>query len=92
VKPTLADAANTEIPAYLALLRRGLSVSYEPLSPGAATRYWVAEDAGCRYVADDLLSLLGLVALYETRGSDWQASDEQIDRFVAEFGVYVYGG
>jgi hypothetical protein len=86
VKPTLADAANTEIPAYLALLRRGLSVSYESISPGASTCAWVAEDAGCRYVADDLLSLLGLVALYQTRGPEWQASDEQIDRFLAEFG------
>jgi hypothetical protein len=86
VKSTLADAANTEIPAYLALLRRGLSVTYESASPGSAEGFWVAEDAGCRYVADNILSLLGLVALYETRGLEWQASDEQIDRFLAEFG------
>jgi hypothetical protein len=32
------------------------------------------------------LTLLGLVALYETRGPEWQASDEQIERFLAEFG------
>jgi hypothetical protein len=90
VKPNLTDAANTEIPAYLALLRRGLSLSYGPIAPGAETSSWIAEDAGCRYIADDLLSLLGLVALYEARGPDWQASDEQIDRFLAEFGG-VYG-
>ena len=63
MKPTLAVAANTEIPAYLAFCGRGLSVSYEPISPGAATSSWVAEDANRRYVADDLVSLLGLVAL-----------------------------
>src|SRR5262249_37901356 len=34
---------------------------------------------------DDPVTLLGLAALVETRGDGWQASDEEIDRFVAEF-------
>lgn len=86
MKPTLADAANTVIPAYLALLQRGLSVSRESASSDAAEAYWIAEDAARRFVAEDPLALLGLVALYETRGPEWQASDEQIDCFLAEFG------
>ena len=49
--------------------------------------YWVAQDAGHRFVAEDLVTLLGLVALYETRGPGWQASDEEIDQFIAEFGI-----
>ena len=85
MKPTLADAANTVIPAYLALLQRGLSVRREPVSSGGTEVWWIAEDAARRFVAEDPLALLGLVALYETRGLEWQASDEQIDRFIAEF-------
>jgi hypothetical protein len=86
VKPTLADAANTVIPAYLALLQRGLSVTRESAPSDGAEDCWIAEDADRRFVAEHPVALLGLVALYETRGSEWQASDEQIDRFLAEFG------
>jgi hypothetical protein len=86
VKPMLAGAPNTVIPAYLALLQRGLSVRREPASGSGRGSYWVAEDAGHRFVAEDPLTLLGLVALDETRGPDWQASDEEIDRFLAQFG------
>jgi hypothetical protein len=87
MKPTLADAANTLVPAYLALLQRGFSVSRESGSSDDSEAWWIAEDADRRFVAADPLALLGLVALYETRGSEWQASDEQIDRFLAEFGI-----
>jgi hypothetical protein len=86
VKPTLADAANTLIPAYLALRQRGLSVHRQPSSACDQVSHWVAEDAGHRFVAEDPLTLLGLVALHETRGLEWQASDEEVDRFLAEFG------
>jgi hypothetical protein len=88
MKPTLANAANTLVPAYLALLQRGLSVSRDPsLVTDSREHYWIAEDTDVRFVAEDLVALLGLVALYETRVPSWQASDEEIDRFLAQFGV-----
>lgn len=88
MKSTLAAAANTLIPAYLALLQRGLSVSRHPsLVTESEEEYWVAENADCRFIAEDPLMLLGLVALRETRGADWKASDEEIERFLAEFGL-----
>ena len=87
MKPTLADAANTIVPAYLTLLQRGVSVYRQPSAVTDSGMLWVAEDAGHRFVAEDLLVLLGLVALHETRGPQWQASDEEIERFLAEFGV-----
>jgi hypothetical protein len=68
-------------------LQRGLAVSRESASADAAEARWIAEDAAQRFVAEDPLALLGLVALYEARGPEWQASDEQIDRFLAEFGA-----
>jgi hypothetical protein len=87
MKPTLADAGNTLVPAYLALLQRGLSVCREPSAVTDSGMLWVAESAGHRFVAEDLVTLLGLVAIHQTRGPNWQASDEEIDRFLAEFGV-----
>jgi hypothetical protein len=87
MKPTLADAGNAIVPAYLALLERGFSVSPDPSLAADSGACWVAEDAGHRFVAEDLVALLGLVAMHETRGPKWQASDEEIEQFLAEFGV-----
>jgi hypothetical protein len=86
VKPFLANAGNVVIPAYLALLQRGLLVHREPSAVTESGMGWVAENATHRFAADDPVSLLGLVALHETRGSEWQASDEEIDRFLIKFG------
>ena len=66
-KTTIATAGNTIIPAYLALLQKGYSISCES-SAGAAEELWVAEDASTRFRAEDPLLLLGLVSLYEIRG------------------------
>jgi hypothetical protein len=67
VKLTLASAANTLIPAYLALLQRGFAVRREkPSSPGSES-LWFADYADHRFVAEDPLMLLGLIALHETR-------------------------
>jgi hypothetical protein len=87
MKPKLTDAGNTIVPAYLALLERGYLVCRDPSLAADSGAYWVAEDAGHRFVAEDLVALLGPVAMHETRGPEWQASDEEIDRFLAEFGV-----
>lgn len=87
MKPTLAEAANLYVPAYLALIERGFAVTRESIAPNQSDIHWIAEDADRRYVADDPLTLLDMVALVETRGADWEASDPQIDTFLEEFGV-----
>jgi hypothetical protein len=87
VKTRLTDAANTIVPAYLALLQRGLSVCREPSAVTESGMLWVAEDAGHQFFAEDFVTLLGLVVMHQTRGPEWQASDDQIEQFIAEFGV-----
>ena len=87
MKPTLTDAGNTLVPAYLAILQRGLLVHSEPSAITESGTVWIAEDADRQFVAEDLVMLLGLIAMYESRGPNWQASDGEIDRFIAEFGV-----
>ena len=85
MKLTIMDAGNTVVPAYPALRPRGYTVRLdERLADGPEER-WTAEDSRCALSADDPLTLLGLAALVETRGDRWQASDEEIDRFVSEF-------
>ena len=87
MKAKLTDAANTIVPSYLALIQRGLSVYQEPSAVTESGLLWVAEDARTQFFAEDLVTLLGLVAMRETRGTDWQASDEDLESFLARFGV-----
>ncbi|RYG60377.1 hypothetical protein EON80_24785 [bacterium] len=82
-KLRIFTAGNVFVPAYLALKQKGFTVWEE----GTAEREtWYAEDATRLFIAEDPLSLLGLVAMHETRGDDWMAEDEEIDAFMAEFG------
>jgi hypothetical protein len=88
MKPTIADAGNTLVPAYLALQQRGLHVSRDASLPSDSSEpLWVAENSSHRFIAEDFIALLGLVALHETRGDGWQASDQEIDSFITEHGV-----
>lgn len=87
MKSQLTSAGNTIVPAYLALIARGLSIVKEPSALTESGMIWVAEDTTTQFFADDLVTLLGLVAMQETRGADWQASDEEIERFIAKYGV-----
>ncbi len=83
-KVAIATAGNVLVPAYLALQAKGYRVSR--FTPGRGREEaWRAAKAGEEFTAEDPLSLLGLVALYETRGARWQATDEEIDGFFQRF-------
>lgn len=74
----IADAANVLVPAYLAICRKGYLVKNE-------NGYMTAELGDRRFLAEDPLRLLGLIALAEIRGAAWQASDEEIDDYLRRF-------
>jgi hypothetical protein len=38
-----------------------------------------------QFSADGALSLLGLIAMREIRGANWQPTDQQIDEFLAKY-------
>jgi hypothetical protein len=82
-KTTLAAAGNVLVPAYLALIQKGYAVRSE--NTGAGNEVWFAENDTHRFIADDPVTLVGLVALHETRGDDWQAPDEEIMNFLARY-------
>ena len=81
---SIADAGNVLVPAYLALRAKGYLVTRTVLTH-EQIEMWRAEKEGERYTAADTLALLGLVALYETRGENWQADDTQIGEFFRLF-------
>lgn len=72
-KLRLADAANTRDPALEVIFAKGYQVYFLPDSD--EERYgdfWAIKD-GRDFIASDVLSLLGLIALWEYTGDDWQA-------------------
>ena len=74
----LTAAGNTLAPALSTLRKLGHTVTRET----SGERQYLTENATCAFSADDPLSLLGLVRIYEVRGADWQPTDEEIHRLL----------
>ena len=79
---TIAAAGNTEVPAYLTLV--GLGYEIDRRKEGDV-ELWIANKENLQLVAGSPLELLGLSSLYGERGPSWQASDNDIDAFLARF-------
>jgi len=75
----LVDAANTMTPAYLTILAKGYSVK-------SSGEYMIAEREGSSFLAEGPVPLLGLIVMAEIRGENWQATDEEVDEFLALYG------
>jgi hypothetical protein len=81
--PFLCTAGNVEVPAYLVLIQKGYTISSRDQSK--ANDGWYAEKEGRRFQADSLIAMLGLVTMYEVRGNDWTATDEEITSFLQKY-------
>jgi hypothetical protein len=79
---TIAAAGNTEVPAYLTLMKLGYDIDRR--EQGEA-ELWIAKKGTLQLVADSPLQLLGLALLYSERGPDWRAGDGEIEAFLARF-------
>ena len=74
----VSSAGNTEVPAYLVLIKKGFDVSNK-------NERWIAHNEQHELSADGLLELLGLVTMCEERGEDWRATDNQTDAFLRKY-------
>jgi hypothetical protein len=64
--------------------KMGFSVRYE--NPVSDHETWIAKSDTAILSADDVVTLLGLATLAESRGEGWQASDAEIQDFLKKFG------
>ena len=80
----LAAAGNVVVPAFLILRDKGFTLKCKP-GLGAEREVWTATKRELSFVGDGPLELLGLVAIYEARGTQWQAPDDEIEAFLAEY-------
>jgi hypothetical protein len=77
----ISAAANVVVPAYLAILSKGYKIA-----PGGVQNGLVATRGDDSFLADDPITLLGLIAMAELRGARWHASDQEIDDYLMRFG------
>jgi hypothetical protein len=70
----LADAMNTYDPALTILQERGYRVWVRPVGEVDEGEEWLARKDGNELIAGDPLRLLGLAAILETRGVNWQTA------------------
>ena len=78
MKIELVAAGNVETPAYLTLLSLGFKVTCNGDT-------WMAENDSMALSAEGPIELLGLLKIIEVRGAHWQATDDEIEDFVAKF-------
>ena len=79
----MSAGGNTEIPAYLALLREGFRVNRQ--TQGKDQEVWVAERHDLCISASTPTELLGLYAIRAQRGQNWRATDAEIKAFLGCF-------
>jgi hypothetical protein len=77
-------AGNTEVPAVLVLRDKGFTVRCN-LGFAPDAEQWIATKPDFEFAAGSPLELLGLVAVYEARGTEWRAPDDEIDAFLATY-------
>ena len=81
----ISNAGNTLVPAYLALQSKGYQVWWERGDSAPDDEIWFAKGPLGDFSACDAVELLGLVTMPEMRGPAWQATDAQIDEFMAKY-------
>lgn len=80
----ISSAGNVEVPAYQVLLEKGYQVRNE-YHKADKEEIWFANMGEKHFRAHSPLELLGIVAIYENRGKNWQASDGDIETFLKKF-------
>ena len=79
---TIATAGNTVVPALLALETLGFAIMVERRD---GSEFCTATRGEETYVAEDPVTLLGLVKLIEMRGWNWHPADAEIEEVLRRY-------
>ncbi len=75
----LIAAGNTVIPAILLIRQMGYTLK---INKGKS--YCIAKKDDNSFSGEDPLIILGLIKLYEMKGENWMASDNEIEKVLKE--------
>ncbi len=77
----VSEAGNTIIPAYYALIEKGYQVERVLKEPEDNITLWRATKGSLECNASNPITLLGVVAMAETRGEDWKLTQAEFKEF-----------
>ena len=77
----LIDAMNTYNPALLVLREKGYKIGLLVSDEEDKLGDWYAIKEGNEFKASDPLRLLGLISIYDVRGSEWRRTNGDIDLY-----------
>lgn len=78
--PNITALGNTVVPAILVLETLGFSIA-----TAEGSEQIVAVRGDERYIADDPVTVLGLIKLVEVRSWSWHAADEEIEHGLEKY-------
>ena len=76
----LEAAGNTVVPAILLIRQMGYTFTFDK-----EKSHCLAEKDGISFGAEDPVMVLGLIKLFEMKGENWRASDDEIEKVLKEF-------
>ncbi len=76
---SIADSMNTHNACLLAIESKGYDVVFIPAEEDEEFGDWHAKKSTQHFYADDPIKLLGLIAMIEHRGEDWQRKSFEIN-------------
>lgn len=79
----IVASVNTEVPSWLALKEQGWEI--KKIDSVGSKKLWVATKNGTDFIGGNPIELMGLIAMYEARGEQWQAEAEQIEEYQEKY-------
>lgn len=75
-----------ETPKYRLLLSCDKTATASVGKKSREREFWYAANDEREFISGGPIALLGIVYLYESRGENWIAMDEEIEVFMREYG------
>ncbi len=75
----IVAAGNTLAPAWRVLVSKGWQVECHS---DESTEQWTAKRGSVELSAPDVLQLLGLVCVYNSRGDEWHPTDDDVREYL----------
>lgn len=80
-KFSLGTAGNTILPTLQVLTAKGYTITRDRTPPEDDDPLWVAVKDERRFLAETVESLLGLIAMWESRGDDWYLKPGEYEQY-----------
>ena len=76
----IATAGNSDTAAFSTLLEKGYILNVE-LNTDSTSGLYITKKEGHEFIGEDPIAVLGLVTIFEHRGTEWEPSNKEVEEF-----------